>query len=298
MAVDTYAYWRAELKSPGSQSRDTDQPIHGFWRIVGARTKPDFPFAVWGDESGSLYKIGRRDAVPEDSSDGHHLRAWSWPKAVAVEEPEYKAALLDGVWSDGKPSRQPGAIVDEPATEGQSNYAPANEVLKERVESLLGKIEELGAIDTQQKADTASELGMKLKAAILEAEKEEEIAAAPHRTKLSEVHAAWKFAHTADTTLTQLRVSVRQWLRDEEARRAKEAASDNAIPPPKVSAAPVYGRATTLRTAKKGEITDIDKFIKAVKKDPDIIEALQRKANALARAGTTLPGMKIIETRV
>lgn len=306
--ASSYDYWRRELKTPGSQPRDTAEPIWGRWRIVGARTGHDTPFAVWGDESGSLFKIGRKDAIPSTSPEAMQFMAMSFPHAVAVTEEDYKAALVDGIWPDGKPSRKPEAIVDERPKEGQSNYAPANEVIAERIEQLLEKIKEIQPINSQERADKANELGQKLKAAVAEGTAAREAARLPAVEALAEVDKKWVAVGAGDETLVLLRKSVREWLKAEEARiaaeaRAAAAAAEKAgLPPPlpdppKVAAKSTYGRTTTLRTVKRGQITNIDKFFYQVKDQTDVIEFMQKKANAFARNSVEVEGMKIVEDR-
>ncbi len=115
----------------------------------------------------------------------------------------------------------------------------------------------------------------------------------------------------------QRRREEEQRIRDEEAKRiAEEAAqageqlSETAIaqmaeqsaaeqvaampePETKVRVGTATGRGISVAKRKVGVITDPVAFFAAVKDDADIKEALQKKANALARAGTALAGMQI-----
>ena len=78
---------------------------------------------------------------------------------------------------------------------------------------------------------------------------------------------------------------------------AEESAAEQiaATPEPetKVRVGTATGRGVTVAKRKVGVITDPVAFFAAVKEDADIKEALQKKANALARAGTALAGMEI-----
>lgn len=314
----SYEFWRIELDSPKSQDRLSVEAkdIWGFWRIEGARTKPDYPFAAWEENGETVFKFGRKAPILSGSEEGQNALSFSFPHAIAVSEDEYKAALLEGTWSDGKPSRQPGAVADERATEGQSNYAPVHEVLRERVDSILEKIAALKPIDSQAKADKLAELGQQLKAVLTEAAgawtKERE----PHESTLTGIATNYAFVGVGDGVLKQSRLDLREFLKAEEARLAKiaeEARKSSEVvgdadgaealggvtptPPPKAKASSAFGRATVLRTVRKGVITDRAKFLRAVKDDDDVTEVLQRKANALARAGTKKPGMEIEESR-
>lgn len=115
----------------------------------------------------------------------------------------------------------------------------------------------------------------------------------------------------------QRRREEEQRIRDEEAKRiaaeaeqAGEELSESAIaqmaeesaaeqiaatpePETRVRVGTATGRGVTVAKRKVGVITDPVAFFAAVKDDADIKEALQKKANALARAGTALAGMKV-----
>ena len=313
-----YDYWRAELAAPKSQSRDTSLPIWGFWRIENARTKPDTPFAAWGDESGTVYKIGRKDSILSTTEDAQRFFTFSFPHAIAVEESEYKNALVTGYWSDGKPSRQIEAVANERATEGQSNYAPVHEVIGERIELLMEKADACIPVDTKEKAEALAEIGQRLAAVVKEGEGFREKELAPLNEKVATINTQWASVQQAAGRLPGLRHSLRAWLKSEEDRLAKEARlaeearksspaegsgateTEGGVaptPPPKVKVAPAYGRATVLRKVVRGVIIDRAKFLRSVKDDDDVTELLQRKANALARAGTKKPGMTIEESR-
>jgi len=307
----SYDYWHAELAAPGSKDRlnVSVDDIWGYWRIQGARTKPDYPFAAWQAENGTVFKFGRKPPFDAESVEGQNALSFSFPHAIAVSETEYKTALIEGTWSDGKPSRQPGAIADERPEEGQSNYAPVHEVLQERIESIIEKIKALDPVDTQEKADKLSGLGQELKAAITEATGAYSALRKPHDDALAVVSANYVFIKSGENMLAASRTTLRDFLRKEEARLAEEArkssevqgsageAKAEGVPTPKAKASSAFGRATVLRTVKKGVITDRAKFLRAVKDDADITDLLQRKANALARAGTKKPGMEIEESR-
>lgn len=66
---------------------------------------------------------------------------------------------------------------------------------------------------------------------------------------------------------------------------------------PKVQATSTYGRATGLRTVKKGKITDIVKLLTALSTHKEMVEFAQTLANRAAKAGIPLDGMEIEEVR-
>jgi len=306
--ADGYEYWREELKGV-KHSRDTLDKIWGFWRIVGARTKPDFPFAAWSDGGeGTLLKLSRKDPIPLDGDEGYRMFQFQWPHAIAVTRDEYNLAIDTGYWSDGKPSRKEENVADEKPLEWQSNFAPANEVIAERINLLIEKIDALLPINSKEAADKASELGVKLKAAVTEGDGLFKTDLAPAEEAVNAVKTKWAAVKTGDTKVTSLRAAIRAWLKLEEQRVAKEAAEAAAkaaetgqpapaAEPAKVEVTPAYGRKTTLRTVKRGRITDATAFVAALENDGDLKDLLQRKANAFARSGITMPGVEIYEDR-
>lgn len=323
--ANEYDYWREELANPNCNERhNNERPIWGFWRLLGARTKWDTPFAAYGDESGTLFKFGRKDAELSTTERNASFMDIGFMSAVAVTEEEYTKAVLTGEWADGKPSRQrdPNAVANEKPVPGQSNYAPVPEVISERINEILDSIKELGTIDTQQKADKASELGVALKAVFEEGNAAYAKDKEPHNTALLNLAVSWRSLSKAETELKETRNKIRVFLRSEEERQnreAREAAaaaatlppSDDTSPPEgssvvsepapptpiKVRAQSAYGRAVTLRIVRRGVIEDENKFLKVVRGDKDFKELLQRKADAFARAQSAKPGMKIVETR-
>lgn len=319
----SYDLWEQELATPGSVDRLTDNRLHwGFWRNAGPRTEHDTPVAIWGDDSGSLIKWGRKDPIPLSGPNEERWSVWAYHKAIAVTEADYTHALLTGEWPDGKRSRATSdtPLADAIAKPGESNFAPVHEVITERIRELLDQITALGALDTQEKADKATEIGIRLKAAMEEGDVAADKERKPFADKLAEVNERWKVLFKLSDKLTDLRQSVRAFLKREndrlaeEARKAAEATKAKdpvppsgdvaeapaATPSPPVAAPavrPAYGRAVTLRTVRRGRITDFNKFLKVVAKDVDLIALVQKKADAFARAQSAKPGMEIIQTK-
>lgn len=101
-----YAYWRTELASPMSLSRDDPPtPPCGYWRAVGADTKADYPVAIYRVNGTVMFFVGpdHRKAAPWDSEPGYQFRAGRWLNAVAVPVEDWTKATATGNWPDGKP---------------------------------------------------------------------------------------------------------------------------------------------------------------------------------------------------
>lgn len=317
---DGYDYWREELANPGCNSRDTNRRIFGFWRMIRTRTKPDYPVAIWPEATGNRVRIGRKEPIMLDAPDGIQFQQWGWMSTKAVTDDEYRRALETGVWSDDKPSRQPDDIANQPAAEGQANYVPVSTAIAEYADDLIERLKEITVTD-QETANRAAEIVAKLRKAFKEGDAAWTKERAPHEEIVAKIKEVWKpILDRIEKAGKDGSTAVRLFLAAEEERikRATEAStvveetsggdtSPQASPPPPsgrtgrapnpVRASTNYGRATTLRTVKRGKITDQAKFIRAVKGDKDFTDLLQRKADALARAGTTKPGMEIETTR-
>ena len=103
--MDDYDYWHRELAGAG-QSRDTLEPVCGRWRIVGAKTKPDYPVAIWRETDGSIWaKIAHAEPIHQDSGAYRDFEAFGFLKAVAVTSEHYEMAMEAGIWPDGKPAK-------------------------------------------------------------------------------------------------------------------------------------------------------------------------------------------------
>jgi hypothetical protein len=294
-----------------------DRQPDGFWRIIGARTKWDTPCAIWQDGDTRVIKWGRKDPIPFVMREEEDWWTWSYPKARAVTQEDWEAAVRSGEWTDdGKPARQPTKVADEPAKAEQSNYASTAAVITERLNEIIEAAEAIGSpILTSESAAKANEIGIRLRAVLEEGTAARNKELAPVEEQMGQIKSAWQIVPYADGYLKGLRSRVRDYLKREEQRLANEAKQSTgaapavgADPPPTSSgsAAPVdtpkitsqFGRAVTLRTARVGVITDEAAFIAVIRNDKDFQELLQKKANAYARAQTAVAGMTIEEVKV
>ncbi|UVC14745.1 hypothetical protein [Mesorhizobium onobrychidis] len=115
--TDFYAYWREELVNPGCNARDTDRrDLAGFYRMNAAKTKPDYPVAMWmnADDTLLLLKIGRQKPIEQKTDKFWDFEGSGWFHCVAVEHAEYLKAFETGEWSDGKPARKVEKVVEPP----------------------------------------------------------------------------------------------------------------------------------------------------------------------------------------
>lgn len=324
--TERFSYWQAELLEPHSQHRDPPPPviIDGWWRIKAATTKTDFPAVVWQDSNGVTWaQVGRAMPVREDSQQWFDFLAWSFPWAEAVTKEEFDKAMETGRWSDGKQSRRPAPVKTEAEAappldpDQSSNNAFLDEELRDQIEVLIEAGKRVVVTD-QATANKAAEITARLRILWKRAEDARKTEKAPLDQQVHAVQAKWTpMQQDAAAEGTRLDKLVSDWLKAEDRRLAEEAQkqaeearkaspvspqpeaepSQRTAPAPKAAARSAYGRARTLRTVKKGVITDEAKFIKAIRGSADFKEFLQNKANTIARTGTEVPGMKIEETK-
>lgn len=238
--ADAYRLWRAELKEPTPEDKRhyrESQPhlLSGFWRIEGARTKPDYPVAIWTEEGheATIFQIGRQ--YPMNTVE--HAEKWrefaetSWLKCIAVTDTEYEAAQATGRWKDGKPSRQLSEdekldlIPDTPASEG-GNMPEGGDALHEqlvsRVPSLIQKATALGPIDTLDKANAAAAIIEDLAGLGRKGEARRKEEKQPHLDAATAVDAKWQVVRQASEAVKALKDAIDKFQRAERIRLQRE----------------------------------------------------------------------------
>jgi hypothetical protein len=339
MGNNPYRYWYRELAmidkgfvpsidNPASQHRDTEEHVDGFWRIMGAKTKPDYPVAIW--ERGTvLVKIGRKAEIDRESPEGQDFFSSSWFKCCAVTEEDYQRALDTGFWPDGKPSRQMSEeekLGLPPAGDEGSNSAPIFEVLEEQINALLDKARGITKVSTQEEADTVSGFMDQIKKLADRADKERSAEKTPHDEAGKAVQAKWlpiiEPARNARKYLDRLRQGFlaaeqdrlnreaaerqreleQQAIADAQAEAEERGEDPRAIDPAEVyvpevqperaAAGSQFGRSTGLRMKKVAVIVDRDKLIAHLHDDDDFIAYLQKRADSAVRAKVKLPGVE------
>ena len=359
MTKTNYRYWNKELDAiaagfvpsidaPSTLSRDTsDEPVDGYWRIMAAKTKADAPVAIWHDGERVMLKIGRRDPMDNEAPDFEAFFASTWPKCAAVLEADYHAALASGIWpGDGKQSRQMSEeerldiIPTTPADQGGNMVDengkpidPYHQTILVKANSLVDKVNELGTLDTMDKAEKAAAIVTDTRSLSKIAETKRVAEKEPHKLAGEAVDAKWNPIVKALDAATKALVDAidkfqkaeakrlrdiaeaeaeteRQRVAAETAKRmeaqgateeeAAEAAQEAAAAVETVVAAPVkvasaHGRAVTKAKRKVGVITDQAAFIEVIKGGEDFTKWLQDKADAIARSKTPVAGMKIVD---
>jgi hypothetical protein len=337
--ADNRDYWQREINQPGSQRRDNvEEPLNGWWRSRGAKTKWDWPAVVWTDTQGLTWaQVGH--AVPfEFNTDAwYRWYDWSFVKSDAVTEEEYLRAMDKGFWDDGKLAHRPfedddditpqrgNYVGDDPST----NAAPPLDELADMIDAIADQISKIEAVNDQATADRMAGLLDRMRKLWKQSDEARAKEKEPHLTESRVVDSKWRPLLTAAETagghgklrLNKFLIAEENRLREEArkqreaedaaARAAAEAAGGDAPaeapqqqgrsrqpPEPVARAHSEYGKAASLTTRAFGVIENETKFINAIKGGADFKEFIQKKADALARAGQTVNGMVIEKRRV
>lgn len=231
MTDNDYAYWQQELADPGCNARDTDRTdLAGFYRIAGARTKPDYPVAIWRDEDGKLLAmIGFRE-IKEGSADFFDFLGSAWTKADAVDEDAYRAAVDAGRWADGKPARAEAAPADddeivETAPEDGGNAPPPHELWQEKIAKLVARAKAFVTVTTMKQAEDARALSDELKKAWETTDKLRAAEKKPHDDASKAVQEKWmpKIVTPAKLAREQIELAIQTFARAEQKRKDEEA---------------------------------------------------------------------------
>lgn len=230
MANEGYALWFAELKSPTPEDRRADRStdpklLSGFWKILGARTKIDWPLSIWSDQGqdATIFQIGRRVMNTVDhQTEWQEFAAQSWLNTVAVTQAEWDKALSTGWWSDGKVARSMSAE-ERMGLELPSggNAPPLEESLADQIQSVAdsASIE----VTDQASADKAAGILDRLRLLLGKAEDARKEAKAPILLAGREIDAHWNgISEPGTMAKTVLEKRVKAWLLAEQKRIAAE----------------------------------------------------------------------------
>lgn len=326
MAGQEYDWYRKALAGEKPPIHE-GQPQCGFF--IKGKGRDRQPVAIWLDDQVAVgmaatvgFSSNNREADP--------VHIWSSVCGQPIKGELYWLAYEAGAFPDDIPAAAPPSNkgADGLLRPGSNNapvLTPAED-MAERIATAIANVNDLLTIDgklakpDKASADKATNAADRLRELEQEADRLYKADKRPHEESLSTVRLTWTpLIERAETVRTRLSKAAQGWARAEQARldaiaeearrrAADEAAKAAAAGLPPVEAAPVpepervmlggavAGRRTGVRAPPKvGKIVDMDKFFQAVKADPDIVEALQKKANALARAKTAYAGMEIVD---
>lgn len=318
---EPYRYWDEELMTPGCNSRDeTDRQLAGYWRMQSAKTKPDYPVAIWLDGDKQVVKIGRKETLLQEGTDGWwEFIGAGWTKCIAVTEEAYEAAMSSGFWADGKPCRAMSdaekmglEIPTTPAEQGGNN-PPSFEVLQQQIEGLAEQVAQFTSVESQDAATRLKTLNDKLKTLedVSDAERVRE--KRPHDDAAKAVQAKWSPLVTQasearkhgirllNAYLANEQTKADRLAREQQEKLEAEAAANSEafafvpkVEAQKISVGSAFGRNTSVRMKTVAVVTDQAALVQHLlaTNDEDFAAYLQSRADKAARAKVALPGVE------
>jgi hypothetical protein len=305
-----WQWWQDRLAGKPVQA-NPDSPHPGFFRqshkaFYGAR-KTFTPVAYYPDPQTGQLRCRIGDAEVDDLL---ARRTWNHVNAHPVTEEAYReVAEKGGMWPDehelvpmGKAAHVP---IDETPIPLGHNRPPADlsyEGLHAAIEDLARDAQQRldgPPIANQDEADKIANVADRLAELWKQADEQRKLEKKPHDEAATAVQKKWAPLLLAAETYRNLKYKLlTPWLKKLE-EQAKEAATEAAAagaPAEKTRPrAGTRGRAMSLKTAKRAEITDQDACYQFFKDSPDIKATLQDLANRAVRVGVTVPGTKVLE---
>lgn len=293
--MSDYTYYQNRL---GGDAFISQEPQPGRWRVPASKTKSNsksYPVAIWPDESGRLVvKIAQTLIHESDAEDWHKFACETWLRCATnpISEEVYNSVIETGIWPD------------EHAAVTGHNKAPADdsfEGLRDKIDELKREAEKLikkGAAKTQDESDQASDLANALGAAEKKALAQKKIEKDPIIELGRNVEAKWlPLSNDADEFKKALKSKVIGPFLNAQQAKAEKITKETGVKVEVKTTSGSRGRSVSLRTVKKGNITDYDKFLLHLKGHAKVKELMQTLADSAARQGLAMPGMEIIETK-
>lgn len=293
--------------------------MSGFWRIVGAKTKADYPVAIYTQEGITVFAIGGQRRLlntRDNATEWSEFTQSGWLKSIAVVREDWAVACDTGFWLDGKPARLMSK--DEKlgigTEQGGGNDAPVEETLADQIATLAEKASAAEVTD-QASADAATGILDRLRRLLELAEAERVKEKEPHLRAGQEVDDRWKKVRGPGLTAGEaLKGKRTAWLKAEQVRLNAEAEAARiqaekeakakgeeppVVEPKRATAGTSYGRQSGLKKVKVAKIVDLPMLVNALVfagngPDADAEAYFQSRADKALRAGITLPGVEIV----
>lgn len=287
MPNEEYSNWRAELNGRAHE-HDTDSNICGRWRIVGAKTKPDYPVAIWPTGTGQLLKIGRQEAVSQNSTDWHEFIGNGWTKCIAVSVVEYDAAVAHGVWpNDGKPARRQ----TEAEKAGFSmtglgdNAPPAEEAIADQIASAVESAQKITAVIDADGARKANEMAERLQTLFKLGNAERDKEKRPHDDASKAVQAKWLPVITpASDERVRVLGLAKAWVKAEEDRQRAAAEAARRVRQAEIDAENERIRQENERRMAEARVAFADAVENGDSAPPPVAEQIEELAPAVTEA--------------
>lgn len=293
---DEWSWWRGALAGKIDKAGLHDgEPQTGYYRRWSDREQTWEPIAFWYKDGALRCRLNGAEIAEPSARD-----LWSYACKNPISYEAYQAVGRGESWAD----------VNE-AVAGH-NRAPVDSSLaaiEDRINDLAREAERMiaaGEAASADLCDQASDVANTLGELEKKADQARAAEKAPHLAESRKIDGKWKplIERAADIKRRLKLVVVTPFLRKKDEERQRTLAAEiakgtpaDALPTVRTTAGSSK-RSTALRPQKSAEVTDYQVLLAHLSEHPEIKEAVQRIANASARAGVALPGMKIIETKV
>lgn len=309
---DQYDWWRGACLAVSERALEAyfgAHPIHdsepesGFYETrsknkqTGAETRG--VAAIWRDSAGKLHgRLGKDFVLPEHKI----MERWPFLAKRPIFHPTYKFVNEKGLFPDESP------IAHRNRTDPPADTLSA---ISERVSVLAGEAEaiiERGAAKSIEQSNQSADLADALRKLEARAEELRETEKKPHLQAGRDVDAKWTpvrdAAKSAKERLKKLVITpfevVEQRRREAEVKlEAEQVSNETGVA---VEAAPVKRTVgntahVALHDVKSAEIVDFKQALLFYASHPDMIDLVQRLANAAMKRDETVPGCKLKVTQ-
>ena len=291
-------WWFEKLAGKPVQM-NPDTPHAGFYRQprkaqYGAR-KTFKPVAYWPAENGQLNcRVGDDDITPEQGQ-----AIWQNVGNHPVSEEAYRTvAQHGGLWPD---EHELVPMGDNRPPEDEVTF----EILQDKIENLAREARkriEGPPIEKQDEADKIANLADSLSQLWKQADDLRKAEKRPHDEAAIAVQKKWAPVLVLAETYKNVKYKLlTPWLNrlTEAAKKEAEAAAAAGSPPAAETTrrprAGTRGRAMTLKSTKRAEITNYAEAMQFFAESPDMKGLVQDLANRAVRAGIAVPGTQVIE---
>ena len=296
MATNDPTNWQRRLSGETVETH-SDTPDYGFYRVRSRDKTTWRPVAYWWDEAtGEL----RCHLAGQELEQNRACELWPFASTNPITHEIYLSVIEGGQWPD---------VNEAVAGHNRAPVEDSPEAIDERIADLGREAEKIiaaGAAQTQAAADQASDVANTLGELEAMAVKLHKAAKEPHLEAGRAVDRTWFPLRdkAADIKTRLKRLVVTPFLRKQDEERQKTLSAEiakgtpvEALPQTRTTAGSTK-RSTGLRTQRSAEIADYAALLAHLAEHPEIKETVQRIANASAKVGVALPGMKIVENKV
>lgn len=322
--MGSYDYWRTTLAGRPASMTDAE-PGYGFYYYRKVKNGPRIAVAIYANGLDGV-TVAQVDGDLIDDPD-KVADVWMRCARHPISEKLYRARMGLGHWPDE--AQMPAAAGPAPQLPLRNEPQDPFEALVAEVADYVEHADLFLQSNAELKDDVAGDKAANMRKKLIDLRKRadglHEAEKAPHLAKCREVDGKYSEIRERIAGMAErLRAVVTAYLnrkqreadeasRKEAARiaaevaaRQREATNDaDPSPPPevfvpaqRVKAGGAFGSRTGLRKTKKLVIDDYEQVLNATRDHPLVKDAVEKAANAMVKAGLSVPGVSIHEQLV